>query len=200
MTKENVAVLEANGTASKVEVWVPAQCDGIEYPLYEVSDQGRVRKVAYSVMYWRDNKRVITSYKERLLTLKDNGSGYLQVALASLKPGDKTKYLMVSRLVLGSFEPLYNASLTDVDHINSIKGDNRLVNLRRLSHRDNLVQPHRMKYFRKPIIATLPTGYQVEFESITEVANYFALTNKTVRDHLNSKKPTKTGISFVLKK
>ena len=152
------------------EKWVPAQCDGVDYPLYEVSDLGRVRRDEYSVTYTKGGHLQSATMKERLVQAKNNGNGYLQVALRDTD-GNK-HYVMLSRLVLCSFEPVYDDSL-DVDHINSIRMDNRLINLRFLSHRDNLVQPHRMQQIRKPV-RVISSNHTVQwlFDSVTEAANF----------------------------
>ncbi|TYA96779.1 hypothetical protein FXE12_12295 [Lactobacillus sp. SL9-6] len=157
-----------------VEEWVPAQCDGIEYPLYEVSDQGRVRRVEYSVTYTKGGHLVSATMKQRMVQPKDNGNGYLQVALRDTA-GDK-HYVMLSRLVLGSFEPLYNQELTDVHHVNAIITDNRLSNLRRLTHRDNLVQGHRMELIRKPVrVISSDHTVQWVFDSVSEAADWMGV-------------------------
>lgn len=157
-----------------VKEWVPAQCDGIEYPLYEVSDPGRVRRVEYSVTYNKGGHLVSATMKERMVQPKDNGNGYLQVALRDTD-GNK-HYVMLSRLVLGSFEPLYNQELTDVDHIDSNPLNNKLDNLRRLSHRDNLVQPHRMQQIRKPVrVVSRDHLVQWMFDSVTEAADFIGV-------------------------
>lgn len=156
-----------------VEEWLPAQCDGVEYPLYQVSDQGRVRRIEYSVTYNRGGHLVSATMKEKLVQSKNNGNGYLQVALRDTD-GNK-HYVMLSRLVLGSFEPIYNQEL-DVDHINSIRTDNRLINLRFLRHADNLRQPHRMQQIRKPV-RVISSDHLVQwlFDSVTEAAEYIGV-------------------------
>lgn len=157
-----------------VERWVPAQCDDVSYPLYEVSDQGRVRRIEYSVMYNRGGRKVSATMKEKLVQPKNNGNGYYQVALRDTD-GNK-HYVMLSRLIMDSFEPMYNPELTDVDHVNSSKTDNRLCNLRRLSHRDNLVQPHRMQQIRKPVrVVSSDHLVQWLFSSVTEAAEYLGV-------------------------
>lgn len=157
-----------------VEEWVPAQCDGVDYPLYEVSDQGRVRRVEYSVTYNRGGHLVSATLQQKLVQPKDNGNGYLQVALRDTD-GNK-HYVMLSRLVLGSFEPLYNPELTDVDHIDSNPLNNKLGNLRRLSHADNLRQEHRMQQIRKPVrVVSRDHLVQWLFDSVTEAAEYIGV-------------------------
>lgn len=159
---------------NEVETWVPAQCDGIEYPLYEVSDQGHVRRVEYSVTYNKGGHLVSATMKQRLVQPKNNGNGYLQVALRDID-GNK-RYVMLSRLVLGSFEPNYNPRLTDIHHTDSNPFNNEVGNLRWLSHRDNLVQPHRMKLIRKPVrVISADHTIQWLFDSVSEAADWMGV-------------------------
>lgn len=153
------------------EEWVEAQCDGVDYPLYQVSDQGRVRRIEYSVTYNRGGHLVSATLQQKLVQPKDNGNGYLQVALRDTD-GNK-HYVMLSRLVIGSFEPVYSPELTDVDHVNAIRTDNRLSNLRRLSHANNLRQEHRMALIRKPVrVVSSDHTLQYLFASVTAAAKF----------------------------
>lgn len=156
-----------------VEEWVPAQCDGIEYPLYQVSDLGRVRRIEYSVTYNKGGHLQSATMKQRLVQPKDNGNGYLQVVLRD--SADTKHYVMLSRLVIGSFEPSYNSNLTDVDHVNAIKTDNRLSNLRRLTHADNLRQEHRMALIRKSVRVVSSDRTEWVFDSVTEAAGFLGV-------------------------
>ena len=87
--------------------------------LYAVTDDGKV---------W--------SYKsKRFLRPQHNEKGYLKVGL--LKDG-KCKHYKVHRLVAQTY--LDNPrNLTDVHHINSDKTDNRVANLKWVSHKENLI-------------------------------------------------------------
>lgn len=156
------------------EMWTSCQCDGVDYPLYRVSSKGRVLRVEYSVTYTKGDHLVSATMQQRLVQPKNNGNGYLQVVLRDAD--DNKHYVMLSRLVLGSFEPVYNPELTDVDHINSDRTDNRLANLRRLSHADNLRQEHRMSLIRKPV-RVISSDHTVQwlFNSVTEAAEWLGV-------------------------
>ncbi|MHA6973953.1 NUMOD4 domain-containing protein [Levilactobacillus brevis] len=161
-------------TTAMVEEWVPAQCDGIEYPLYQVSDQGRVRRIEYSVTYNRGGHLVSATMKQRLVQPKDNGNGYYQIALRGTDGNQH--YVMLSRLVLCSFEPSYNSNALDVDHISCNTHCNELSNLRWLTHADNLRQEHRMKQIRKPVrVVSRDHLVQWLFDSVTEAAEYIGV-------------------------
>lgn len=110
---------------SEVENW--RDIPGFE-GMYQISDLGRVKSLDRIVTY-KDGFR---KYKGRGLKLQSGGEGYLKIEL--YKNNSYCRF-SVHRLVMLAFE---GDSDLVVDHINSIRSDNRLVNLRYLSHRDNV--------------------------------------------------------------
>lgn len=86
------------------------------FPAYEVSDQGRVRRTGRGIMKTHSNEK-----------------GYLRVVLSE---AGRQKSFMVHRLVLEAFVGPQPVGL-ECDHINEIKSDARLVNLRWLSRSEN---------------------------------------------------------------
>lgn len=87
---------------------------------YEVSDHGNVRHIdrrGHMLMPWRMPKE-----------------GYLQVNLCM--NGGCTKYL-IHRLICAAFHGKQPEGKFDVDHINSVRRDNRASNLRWLSTMEN---------------------------------------------------------------
>jgi len=90
---------------------------------YEVSNLGRVKSLKCN--------------KERILRPSvDNGSGYLKV---NLYKNTKMKTKKVHQLVAIAFlnhKP--NGHKLVVDHVNTAKTDNRLVNLQIITHRENI--------------------------------------------------------------
>lgn len=85
--------------------------------LYEVSDAGRVRRVAPG----RGTR------PGRIVTPRPIKTGYQQVRL--FRPGEPPAHLLVSRLVLEAFAGPPPAG-HEADHRNHRRGDNRLENLR----------------------------------------------------------------------
>lgn len=83
------------------------------FPNYEVSNLGRVRN--------KISKKIFKG------TIK---KGYCYVELDGKK-------LAVHRLILQTFNPIENYELLTVDHINGIRNDNRLENLRWCSMEEN---------------------------------------------------------------
>ena len=96
------------------EIWkdIPGY-DGV----YQVSSLGRVKSNRFN--------------KERLLTPSPHKDGYLKVGLSKDK---KLRSFTIHKLVMLTF---VGDSELPIDHINFIKTDNRLLNLRYISHREN---------------------------------------------------------------
>lgn len=82
--------------------------------VYQVSDLGRVR--SHKSGEWK------------VLRPVNNSSGYLQVGLCKRRQ-NKTKRLLVHRLVASYFVDNDNIFNTEINHINEDKTDNRAVNL-----------------------------------------------------------------------
>lgn len=97
-----------------------------DFPLYEVSNQGRVRRKERIDTYVSDSgemkRKLIT---ERYMKQQLNPNGYYQVMLQ--KDG-KGKLMYVHRLVAHAFNANPN-SCRDVIHLNGDKSDNRSSNL-----------------------------------------------------------------------
>lgn len=109
--------MNATRTLLEAEVWRPIP--GRE--AYQVSSHGRVKGL-----------------RGNILTLLSNGKyGYLGCAL-----GKGPRYY-VHRLVASAF--LGDGTELDVDHINGDTADNRLVNLRYLTHGENMAAQRERK-------------------------------------------------------
>lgn len=84
---------------------------------FEVSKSGKVRT--------SKDKKIVGSIST---------NGYTVVTNQTVKP---IKYYRVNRMVLETFQPIENSELFIADHINGIKSDNSLNNLRWLTQRQN---------------------------------------------------------------
>lgn len=99
---------------------------------YQVSNMGRVKSLNY-----------LRTGKERILSPGKNGKGYLFVILWK---NNKQKKLFVHRLVALAFiENPENKK--QIDHINTIRTDNRVCNLRWCTAKENTNNPISRKRF-----------------------------------------------------
>ena len=105
------------------EIWKTVVIDGEEWDNYEVSNMGRIRSLNF--------KR---TGKIKVLKLKNNGKGYLQVALSN---NGIMKYYLIHRLVANTFIPNPN-NYTEVNHIDENKSNNYVNNLEWVSHKENM--------------------------------------------------------------
>jgi hypothetical protein len=110
------------------EPWLPVA----EYPLYEVSNSGRVRNV----------------HTERILKPAPNSKGYLCVLLYQGSKRNRRSFL-VHRLVAQAFLP-NPSNLPQVNHLNGQKRDNRVLNL------EWCTQSHNMRHAFATGLATPP--------------------------------------------
>ena len=104
---------------TEIENW--RDIEGYE-GFYQVSSLGRVKSLGRWVSAKGDSVKFI---KERILKPRKNPKGYLQVVLYN---GEKVKSYYIHRLVGKSFLPNSN-NLTDVNHIDENKTNNRVDNL-----------------------------------------------------------------------
>ena len=105
------------------EVWKPIK----DYEgLYEISNLGRVKSLNYG-----------GTGKGKILKNIEDRKGYLKVCLTK---NGRHKILKVHRLVAEAFIP-NPGNKPCVDHINTIKNDNRVENLRWVTHKENSNNP-----------------------------------------------------------
>ena len=112
--------------------------------LYQVSSQGRVKSLNYK-----------HTGKEKVLKSNKNKNGYLQIYLCK---DEKVKSFLIHRLVSQAFIP-NPENKPSIDHINTIRDDNRVENLRWVTHKENMNNPLSIKkvkginnYNAKPIL------------------------------------------------
>ena len=105
------------------EIWKPIK--GYE-GLYEISNLGRVKSLNYR-----------KTGKEKILKNIERSNGYLMV---NLYVKGKCKKFSVHRLVAETFIPNPEGKPC-IDHINTIRNDNRVENLRWVTHEENNNNP-----------------------------------------------------------
>lgn len=118
-----------------MEVWKDIYFieNGIEYDyrgLYQVSNQGRIKSLERKIIR-KDGKSL--PIKERILKPEKTKKGY---NLVSLQKNGNRKIFSVHRLVTHMFCSGYFEG-AEVDHINTIKDDNRAENLRWVTSKEN---------------------------------------------------------------
>ena len=105
------------------EIWKPIK--GYE-GLYEISNLGRVKSLNYN-----------RTGKEEILKNAECSNGYLTVGLTK---NGKQKLFKIHRLVAEAFIP-NPENKPCIDHINTIKNDNRVENLRWVTNEENNNNP-----------------------------------------------------------
>lgn len=110
------------------EIWKPIK--GYE-GLYEVSNLGRVRSLDREIIYKNGTKHI---HKGKILKLQYDRYGYLYIILNNKCD---TKKCTVHRLVAEAFIPNVD-NKPCIDHINTIKDDNRVENLRWVTYKENM--------------------------------------------------------------
>ena len=105
---------------------------------YQVSNEGRVKSLERIVESIAHGKPCLRHIKGYMMQLQPNSiNTYLEVGL---KKDGYRKTLKVHRLVWEAFNGEIKEGL-EVDHINAVRTDNRLENLRLVTHKDNLNNP-----------------------------------------------------------
>lgn len=125
-----------------IEKWKPIKdFEG----LYEVSSLGRIKSLERTIKdKGKDRVRV---FKERILTNICSNTGYHMVSLHANNHRQCRR--SVHRLVMKAFSPIENCDKMIVDHINGIRDDNRLENLRWTTYFTNNRNTPYIRYLQK---------------------------------------------------
>ena len=162
---------------------------------YQVNTKGEIR----SLNYGRMNK--ICLLKPYL-----GNRGYLNVVLSK---DNKTKIKMVHKLVAEAFIPNED-SKPFIDHINNIKTDNRVENLRWVTHKENMRNPLTRKRFsesakKRPISENALKNWQRRiyckelnktFDSITQASKELNIPIACICRVCSGNRPHTRGYHF----
>lgn len=177
------------------EIWKPIK--GFE-GCYEVSNKGRVKSLSRKVEGVKYGKHYEYMSPTFIMKPGTDTKGYLRVRLFKDGVGSIKK---VHRLVAESFiGDIYNK---EVDHINTIKDDNRVENLRIVTSKENSNNPLSVEHYRKgntgkvakKVKCIMEDGTEIVFQSLTEAENkgYGKITlisqccNGKIKTHYNKK-------------
>ncbi|RMW49945.1 NUMOD4 domain-containing protein [Lactiplantibacillus pentosus] len=185
--------MNKNSKVVEAEIWRDVADYGGSY---QVSSLGRVRSTDRVIKLTNGNQRHLIGH---IIQPHDNGLGYMQINL--IDESHKLHAMLVHKLVLDTFMPLSadeSQTLSDIDHINDQRNDNRLSNLRRISHQQNLRKAHRMNQIRHACIAVNDNGEVVlKAKSMTAMAELLGVSQTAISNHVNSGKPLATGLTVV---
>lgn len=175
------------------EKW--AQIQGFE-GFYEISDLGNVRSVERHVERPRFGKVELVRRLSIAVKQSINYKGYMGVVLQ--RDGSR-KSLLVHRLVAAAFCEQNGGD--QVNHINSVRHDNRVENLEWCTGKENVahaMENHPNKWGRKAVCAIKDGEIVYTFESAKEAGrNGFHSGN--ISSALNGRLRTTGGYEWVLR-
>lgn len=151
---------------------------------YEASNMGNVRSIDRTII--RSNGRELNR-KGLVMKPSINKDGYKQIPLSAK---GKRKTFRVANLVAIAFMGKQNG--LEVDHINGVRDDDRLSNLRWVTHKENcnniiFLNKQKSRNLKinstemKPLIQICPnTGAQKEWISLSEACRVLKMDASTV--------------------
>ena len=186
------------------EVWRPVK--GYE-GLYEVSNLGNVRSLDRYVMLGNHGNQYCL-LKGKPIKSFPNSTGYLRVGLCK---DNKNKKYLVHRLVAEAF--IHNPNnLPCIDHINTIRDDNKVENLRWCDTAGNLANPisrkRRSEGIRAAKIAKRPYDYimgigrngePLYFRTIKEASEYLNVPISSLGFIMSGNKPVRDDFKIWFK-
>lgn len=151
-------------------------------PLYSVSNLGRVK--AETCEKWHSNSKKLRFYPAHIQS-QGNNNGYLVVTLINNK--GKRKTYRVNRLVANAFLP-NPQNLPEACHRNEDSFDNRSVNLKWGTHRENVNSNLRKARISKTKGTHIKCDGH-EFTSINKTAKFYGVNVTQMWRWLTGKKP-----------
>ena len=171
---------------------------------YEVSNLGRIRKAKVIFDgYIGKIHYVTTKEKSKILHINQNSHGYNRVCI-------KGKYYRVAILVAKAF--VQNPeNKPEIDHINTIRTDDRASNLRWVTHKENMLNPLTRKKRLKVVYKTRGAQHVyvydttkskkgrcvMDFCGIRTTARYFCVSYSKIKNAIDN--PNKRINGYLLK-
>lgn len=137
---------------------------------------------------YKINKKgdVFSTLTNKFITKLNTGRGYIHYILFE---NNKRKAYFRHYLLALAFIKNDNANKNEIDHINGIPGDDRLCNLRWVTHKENVNNYHSSKIkklIREPVVLKeLKTGAIIKFDSHIECSKYLKVHRYEVLRRLN---------------
>ncbi|QEC44396.1 NUMOD4 domain-containing protein [Pseudobacter ginsenosidimutans] len=160
------------------ETWRPV----VGFDGYFVSDQGNLKSID-RIIKTKNGK--LCRIKGRSITIRLNNFGYLDTRL--YKNGKK-KSAFLHRLIAEAFIP-NPANLSQVNHLNGIKTDNRIENLEWSSPANNMKHAHDTGLSKPPNQnhrKVIDNCTNQEYDSIREAAKAYGIPYSTCKYILRS--------------
>lgn len=160
------------------EIWVPVV--GFE-GFYEINKNGDIRTVE-RIAYYGDKHRIVRSIIRKPSI---NAQGYYYVRLYN---GTKQKNVLVHRALMEAFVP-NPENKPFIDHINTIKTDNRLENLRWVTSSENTRNPLTLEHITKACATKeckekqLATKIRINSKSAPKKVYQYTLDGEFVAEH-----------------
>lgn len=146
-----------------------------EYPLYSVSNLGRIRK--------NSNRKILAPSRKP--------NGYMQVNLFTGDGRRKKEY--VHRLVALTFIPNTHHA-PEVNHIDAVRDNNHVSNLEWVTRAENVAKSSVVKR----LVVVDKDGHSVVYASIGQACEELGLTDTNVSACLGGRQKTHRGYSFRL--
>lgn len=158
---------------------------------YEISNRGEVRGVARMVVA----PKGLRTIKGRKIKTRINNDGYVEIRLS--KEG-KTKTTFLHILLASAF--IINPDKKpEVNHINGIKTDNRIMNLEWVTHSENMQHAFKNNLVdRSKNSVTVVDGCTgIQFRSIREAASYQGVNYNSLRNMLSGNNHNSTCLEII---
>lgn len=146
--------------------------------LYQVSNLGNVKSIP----------RNGTIKNEKILSPSNNGTGYLKVTLKNKSNAYKYVHILVAESFLGY---KVNKGTICIDHLNNVRSDNRLENLRIITPKENI---SRAKTSNTGETGIYKVGNKFRAIFIKKHLGYFNDINEAKSAYVNELKQYEYGI------